>query len=228
MMLVFVVLFTFSASWAWAEEIPLKDCEEFLAKRDKDAVASAVSRLRQGLMTVEVNGQLIEKIGTQDSQFITSRSICADINRLGIPLRKLAQQIRERQQMTEQIAQEKTELERRQAISQEQRMRRETEYATAERQRISSMEAEPGCKDEATARVIAKEFVTKSLKAPATAEFPWFWKDQYRYLGSCRHQISSYVDAPNSFGAQIRNYYVVVVRFAGGEKWVLDDIKFSR
>lgn len=51
----------------WADEIPLADCEALVAKYGKLEVASVAHRSHDGIITVEVNGHLIEKMGIQDS-----------------------------------------------------------------------------------------------------------------------------------------------------------------
>jgi hypothetical protein len=81
------------------------------------------------------------------------------------------------------------------------------------------------CESTASAFVQAEDFVSKRLKSPSTAKFPWFWNAQIIYLGNCRHEIHSYVDSQNSFGAMIRTRYIVILRYAGQDNWVLEDLK---
>jgi hypothetical protein len=54
-----------------------------------------------------------------------------------------------------------------------------------------------------------QEQVEATLKAPATADFQscvWH-QSQVTYAGNGHYTFSSWVDAANSFGAQIRTYY---------------------
>jgi len=80
----------------WADEIPLADCEALVAKYGKLEVASVAHSGSDGIITVEVNGHLIEKVGGQDPEFITPRSICADLEKSGIALERVPDLIHER------------------------------------------------------------------------------------------------------------------------------------
>ena len=80
------------------------------------------------------------------------------------------------------------------------------------------------------ANIISENFISKQLRAPATADFPSFGSDRVKSLGKNRFKIISYVDAQNGFGAQIRTNYWVVLKYTGGEplndeSWVLEDYK---
>ncbi len=72
----------------------------------------------------------------------------------------------------------------------------------------------------------SKEFVLKQLKAPATAQWP---RGSANYscveLGDDQYRVTSYVDAQNSFGAQIRTFYTVVVKYQGNGQWSLVSIE---
>jgi hypothetical protein len=80
--------------------------------------------------------------------------------------------------------------------------------------------------DEFDARVWAKVYVMKSLKAPSTADFqnPADFAVQHLKGGKDNPKkdlwkVSGYVDAQNSFGAMIRNrFYVELVTH--GDKWM--------
>ncbi|MBT5016098.1 hypothetical protein HN748_00950 [Candidatus Peregrinibacteria bacterium] len=63
-----------------------------------------------------------------------------------------------------------------------------------------------GKNDGSYAVVCAQNEVEKSLKSPSTADFPW--GIQGTPLGNDKYLVSSYVDAENSFGAEIRTYFV--------------------
>ena len=83
---------------------------------------------------------------------------------------------------------------------------------------------------ESTAQVMAKTIcemrVKDTLKAPSTADFPFF--SQATFDGSRRATLSSYVDAQNGFGAMIRTSFVCTVEYGGGdtgarESWKIVD-----
>ncbi|KEI12782.1 hypothetical protein [Clostridium novyi] len=81
-----------------------------------------------------------------------------------------------------------------------------------------------GCSDDAQSSaedltsnlvVLAQDAVKDNLKSPSTAKFPWGY-DKYniKEISSGKddlkqYVISSYVDAKNSFNAEIRNRFVV-------------------
>lgn len=79
-----------------------------------------------------------------------------------------------------------------------------------------------------SAWIATETFVLQNLKAPATADFHagGFQNPQehVRALGKDSYRVSGYVDAQNSFGAQIRNHFVCEVRNIGGENWTCDSI----
>ncbi len=80
------------------------------------------------------------------------------------------------------------------------------------------------------AYVIAKIFMEKNLKAPASANFPAF---DYRFYASnetYQFIIKSYVDAQNIFGAQLRTYYLIQMKWNGKDwadinNWELIDLE---
>lgn len=79
--------------------------------------------------------------------------------------------------------------------------------------------------DKSMAAVVAERFVKQTLKAPATAKFPW-GAGTALPLGDCKWQVTSYVDAQNSFGAQIRTHYRAKLQFdKASEDWRLLDLK---
>lgn len=83
-----------------------------------------------------------------------------------------------------------------------------------------------GCSDDAQSSaedltsnlvVLAQDAVKANLKSPSTAKFPWGY-DQYNIkeissgnVDAKQYVISGYVDAKNSFNAEIRNRFVVKV-----------------
>ena len=80
-------------------------------------------------------------------------------------------------------------------------------------------------KDEAW--VVSHGFVKQYLKSPASASFPMENVAVTNY-GS-KYIVNAFVDAQNSFGALLRENYVVVMIFKGGEwgdpnNWVLKEV----
>jgi hypothetical protein len=69
-------------------------------------------------------------------------------------------------------------------------------------------------KDRSEAFVMSKTFVSRALKAPSTAEYPWMSSDgvNVTHKGSCDYSVLAYVDAQNSFGAKLRSRYFVDLR----------------
>ena len=82
----------------------------------------------------------------------------------------------------------------------------------------------PYTPDRIGAYVMCKSFVTKQLKAPGTAEFGSSLDAEIRDLGSNRWSVTSYVDAENSFGAQLRMNFDCTVRYTGNEMWQLEEL----
>jgi len=77
--------------------------------------------------------------------------------------------------------------------------------------------------------VMMQDFVKDRLKAPASARFPGdddrgvhlYWSDNRKY------SVSGYVDAQNSFGALVRNYYGGKLEQTSENKWRLLSLEFS-
>lgn len=78
--------------------------------------------------------------------------------------------------------------------------------------------------DESGAWVMCKEFIERRLKSPKSADYPWYRSEYVTRLGGARYRVESYVEAQNSFGAEIRNYFSCTVRWAGGDEWRLEDL----
>ena len=70
------------------------------------------------------------------------------------------------------------------------------------------------------ARTAARMFVRDRLKSPSSAKFGTVSASS---LGNSRYSFSGYVDAQNSFGAQIRTRFSGVVRYNDGT-WILESI----
>lgn len=76
-----------------------------------------------------------------------------------------------------------------------------------------------------TAWTMAKEFVSRDLKAPATARFPRFTEATIDDLGGGQFRVRAYVDSENGFGALIRTDFTCKLQYAGGDNWKLLDLQ---
>jgi len=67
--------------------------------------------------------------------------------------------------------------------------------------------------DKVKAWVIAESQIERSLKAPSTADFQSYNESNVIYqYNKGTYMVSIYVDAENSFGAKIREYFNVEVK----------------
>lgn len=81
--------------------------------------------------------------------------------------------------------------------------------------------------DEIGGFTVAKAFTKKKLKSPSTAEFASFSESTVRGLDNCTYRVTSYVDAQNNFGANIRSNYTAQVKGnKNTEVWTLESIVF--
>jgi hypothetical protein len=71
--------------------------------------------------------------------------------------------------------------------------------------------------EKSNAAVYCQLQVTHFLKAPSTAQFG----SETVALGPHRWRVVSYVDAENSFGAQLRTGYTCEATYLGNENWKL-------
>jgi predicted lipid-binding transport protein (Tim44 family) len=76
-----------------------------------------------------------------------------------------------------------------------------------------------------------RDFVKARLKAPATADFSSLSGSASRFADN-KYVVHAYVDAQNSFGANIRNTYVCTVQYTGGDdsdirSWRLIDLSMT-
>lgn len=71
--------------------------------------------------------------------------------------------------------------------------------------------------------VMSQEFMKRRLKAPGSAEFPWYSDSEVSVLhrGNGVFQVNAYVDAQNSFGAKLRTRYACQLRDEGKQSWAL-------
>ena len=81
--------------------------------------------------------------------------------------------------------------------------------------------------DEMDACMMAEQFVTKRLKAPASAKYPLYSRKNVTRKANGDFVVKSYVDSQNSFGAMIRTNYVATVRYIGDKKWELEDLEWQ-
>ena len=68
------------------------------------------------------------------------------------------------------------------------------------------------------ARYACREYVKQSLKSPSTADFASKSEESLTVLSGDRVKVQSYVDAKNSFGAEIRTYYTCEALFNSSKK----------
>jgi hypothetical protein len=79
--------------------------------------------------------------------------------------------------------------------------------------------------DALSAWVMCQQFIEERLKAPKSADFPAGYDRFTTDLGDGRYRVKAYVDAQNSFGAEIRTNFECTVRYSGNQKWTLEDLK---
>lgn len=98
----------------------------------------------------------------------------------------------------------------------------------------STTTTKPDEPDKVAAFVMAKDFVTKRLKAPSTASFGGMFGD-YQDPDKCVVKyddktwiVTLWVDAENGFGAKIRQHYVVGLEYLGNDKWKGSAVPSSR
>ena len=78
---------------------------------------------------------------------------------------------------------------------------------------------------------MAKRFVERNLKAPATAEWPGVFdrEDQATSLGRNRYKIRSWVDSKNALGVLIRIHYTAIVVQDNSDRdiWTLESLDMN-
>lgn len=82
--------------------------------------------------------------------------------------------------------------------------------------------------DSVAAWVMCQQFVKQRLKAPATADFGGLiagdWQDPNTHavhMGKGVYECNGFVDAQNSFGAQVRNQFGLTIKYVGNDNWKL-------
>lgn len=79
-----------------------------------------------------------------------------------------------------------------------------------------------------TAYSMACHWVGEELKAPDSADFPFTQDEEHTVQVSENiFKIESYVDAQNSFGAQMRTNFVAKVKYEGNDQWRLISLNFD-
>lgn len=80
--------------------------------------------------------------------------------------------------------------------------------------------------DSVAAWVMCQQFVKMNLKAPASADFGGLlagdWQDPNTHaihMGNGKYRCTGFVDAQNSFGAQIRNQFGLTIKYIGNDNW---------
>lgn len=96
-------------------------------------------------------------------------------------------------------------------------------YAISSSQSNNQKSSAPTGKD---AYYACQLFAKDRLKAPSTAKFPSYDNGAVITLSANSWKVNSYVDAQNSFGAQIRTSYSCSV-LSAGDKWNLADMQFN-
>ena len=77
---------------------------------------------------------------------------------------------------------------------------------------------------------VSQTFVANYLKAPATAEFPYYGSVPVKTIRDYTYEVHSYVDSENSFGAKIRTRYKCTIKYDPTDKdkeWKLLNLKFD-
>lgn len=90
--------------------------------------------------------------------------------------------------------------------------------------KVSSNERQPA-KD--TARFMARNAALIFLKAPSTAKYCGEEISEFDFAGAQAYKVEGCIDAQNSFGAMLRNYYTaVIIKTDTGLKLV--DVNFNK
>ncbi|MBC3621890.1 Uncharacterised protein [Vibrio metschnikovii] len=73
---------------------------------------------------------------------------------------------------------------------------------------------------------ICQQFVRERLLSPRTANFPSLVATSRHTtdLEGGRYRISSYVDAQNAFGAEVRTQFICTVKYEGEWNWRLENL----
>lgn len=102
---------------------------------------------------------------------------------------------------------EKAERERLAQENAEQRANQQEEEAKRKEEEEKQKAKADAEDDGNVAAICAQNYVEDNLKSPSSADFPWSLGNKTA-LGDNKYLVSSYVDAQNSFGAEIRTNYI--------------------
>ena len=131
---------------------------------------------------------------------------------------------------TAEAARKKAKEDAKQAAINAKRRKHEAETQAAEAAADKAAALAKKCGDTTMAFVMSQEFVKRNLKAPSTAEFPWYTDDQVSVSQKpdCAFRVIGWVDAQNGFGAQIRSQYVVDLKYIDGSgAWRMTNISIK-
>lgn len=130
---------------------------------------------------------------------------------------------------------QKEKAQRAQAVADEvaRKAQMEVERAKREMAKRAAKEAHE-CSDafNTQAYIYSQFFVERELRAPSTAEFPSIHRGDgvsSSALGNCEFLVRAYVDAQNTFGANIRTRYAIQIkRLPQSDSWQLISMKFEQ
>jgi hypothetical protein len=92
---------------------------------------------------------------------------------------------------------------------------------------LASGDRKPDAPDHSAPITYAQGFVKDFLKSPATASFPWDFREYtVTNLGAGQWRVAGYVDSQNGFGATVRTYWTVEMQDAGAT-WKLADASIN-
>ena len=75
--------------------------------------------------------------------------------------------------------------------------------------------------------LICKQFVTKTLRAPASAQFQSAGEAVINQVSGNEFEVRSHVDSQNGFGAMIRGTFVCTVKPTDGGQWTLVELTMN-
>lgn len=81
--------------------------------------------------------------------------------------------------------------------------------------------------------IIAESFVNTQLTSPSTADHGSRLDATITHLGEHEYSVVNYVDSQNGFGAEVRTWYIITLKYDGGEwadkrSWTMTSIEFFK
>ena len=81
------------------------------------------------------------------------------------------------------------------------------------------------------AMAIATQYIEAVLAAPSTSDFPLLDYEAAE-ISDDLWEVTSYVDAQNAFGVEMRNTWTITMRYKGGDSkyiknWIVTDLIFA-